>query len=256
MDETFEERADCFASTFERLTTPTSAFGFRITAMPKDGSLDIDAVMDRASHLVEGLEQQDITITRHDDENPSARVAGLEDTHRVPQHGWQPRLGFARSESSSDSNLPYYAYLELHCTGLVEFGWVCTLEDDYLDGQTRAHDLYTDDIIVELANVMGWVDALRERAQVGWTPYEVEVAVNIAARKQLRVLHGGESSYGASQLFRSQLSGTLSEPVVRLPRCSFTDLTGDTLSAVERDLCHAASIGSCRGSLQLETAAT
>ena len=99
LDETFEERADCFASTFERLTTPTSAFGFRITAMPKDGSLDIDAVMDRASHLVEGLEQQDITITRHDDENPSERVAGLEDTHSVPQHGWQPRLGFARSES-------------------------------------------------------------------------------------------------------------------------------------------------------------
>ena len=30
LDETFDERADRFGSTFERLTTPTKAFGFRI----------------------------------------------------------------------------------------------------------------------------------------------------------------------------------------------------------------------------------
>ena len=256
MDETFDERADRFGSTFERLTTPTKAFGFRITAMPKGDSLDIDAVMDRAPHLTEGLEKPDITITRYYDENRSAPVVGLEDIHRVPQHGWQPRLRAARSESSRDSNLLYYAYLELHCSGLVEFGWASNLEYDDLDGQGRAHDLYTDYIAVELANVMGWVDALRERAQVGWASYEVEVAVYTAASKQLRVLHGGGPSYGASQLLRHQLSGTLSEPMTRLPRCSFTELTVDTLSDAERDLCHAASIGRFYGSLQLETAAT
>ena len=80
---------------FERLTTPPRAFGFRITAMPKGDSLDIDAVMDRAPHLIEGLEKQDITITRHYDENQSARVVGLEHIHRVPQDGWQPQLRLA-----------------------------------------------------------------------------------------------------------------------------------------------------------------
>ena len=76
MDETLDEHADRFGSTFERLTTPTRAFGFRITAMPKDGSLDIDAVMDRAPHLIKGLEKQDITITRYYDDNRSARLVG------------------------------------------------------------------------------------------------------------------------------------------------------------------------------------
>lgn len=224
LDETFDERADRFGRTFERLTTPTSAFGFRITAMPKGSSLDIDAVMERAPHLIEGLEKQDITITRHYDDR-SARVVGLEDIHR------------------------------LHCNGLVEFGWASNLEYDDLDGQARAYDLYTDYVTIELANVMGWVDALRELAQVGWAPYEVDVAVFTAASTQLRVLHGGGPSYGASQLLRHQLSGTLSEPMTRLPRCSFTELTADTLSAVERDLCHAANIGNFSGSLQLETVA-
>ena len=256
MDETLDERADRFGSTFERLTTPTKAFGFRITAMPNDGSLDIDAVMDRAPHLIEGLEKQDITITRHYDENRSARVVGLEDIHRVPQHGWQPQLRAARSESSRDSNLLYYAYLELHCTGLVEFGWASNLEYEDLDGQARAYDLYTDYITVELTNVMGWVDALRERAQVGWAPYEVEVAVHIAGKTQLGVLHGGAPSYSTSALLRQHFLGTLSEPVTLLPRCSFTDLTVDPVSRVERDLCHAAGIGNFSGSLQLETAAT
>lgn len=255
MDEIFDKRVDSFASTFERLTTPTSAFGFRITAMPKGGSLDIDTVMNRAPHLIEDLEKQDITITRYDDENRSAGVAGLEHVHRVSQrHGWQPRLSLARSESSRDSNLPYYAYLELHLTGLVEFGWVCTLEDDHLEGQPRARELYTDDIIVELANVMNWVDALRELAQVGWVPYEVEVAVHIAGRMQLRVLHGGASSY-PSELSKQHFSGTLSEPVTSLPRCSFTDVTVDPLSRVEHDLCLATGIDSS-GSLKLEVGAT
>ena len=256
MDEPFDERADHFVSTFERLSTPTSAFGFRITAMPKDGSLDIDAVMHRAPHLIEALEKQDITITRCSNENRSATVVGLEAIHRVPQHGWQPGLRFARSESSGGSNLPYYAYLELHCSGLVEFGWASNLEYDDLHGQGRPHDLYTDEIIAELANVMGWVDALRERAQVGWAPYEVEVAVHVAARTQLRVVFGGRPSHPVSELLKQHFSGTLSESVTRLPRCSFTDLTVDPLSCVERDLCHAASIGNFSGSLKLEADAT
>ena len=67
---------------------------------------------------------------------------------------------FGRDLSSRGSNLPNYAYLELHCSGLVEFGWASNLEYDDLDGQARLHDLYTDDVIVELADVMA-----------GWTPY-------------------------------------------------------------------------------------
>lgn len=253
MDETFDKRADRFGSTFERLTTPTKAFGFRITAMPKDRSLDIDAVMERAPHLIKGLEKQAITIARYHDENRAARVVGLEDIHRVPQRGWQCQLRGARSESSEDSNLPYYAYLELRCTGLVEFGWASILEDYDLEDRVRTHDLYTDYLTVELANVMGWAEALRELAQVGWAPYEVEAAVHIAAKAQLRVFHGRAPKYPTSELQKQHFAGFLSEPVTHLPRCSFRDLTVDPLSRVERDLCHVAGIGSFSGSLQIET---
>ena len=65
-----------------------------------------------------------VTVTRQLPDREPTVVDGLRDLHHVGHTQWNPQLRAARSRPQHDlPEFTYQGYLELHCDGLVEFGW-------------------------------------------------------------------------------------------------------------------------------------
>ena len=230
LDKRLNERAASFEHEFDRLTLPNSAYGIRITAMPVGGDIRLPKVCGPNLKLVEGLNTPRVAVTRQrpKEERP---VTGLHRLQGVGHWGWNPRLRAARSHPISDLPKSNDAYLELHCDGLVEFGWLEVIEGENYDA------LCSEYAVRELANVICWADTVRRYADAGRAEYVVEVAVQVTGDK-VAVLPGPMLSGG---LGHSYFTGQLSRGVTTMPRYSLDDVSdaGALLSVFEHDLCNA-----------------
>ena len=166
-------------------------------------------------------------------------VSGLEavpGVDLVGRYNWKPRLRAVRSERqyNDDGLLPTYnTYLELHCDGLVEFGWLTVLLD-------QDKTLYSDYALRALATVVCWADALRRFAGVAGVEYAVQIAVSVAGERVF-VLPGSHGLSGAALTIRHQFAGHLSNGVHLMPEYSFNEASDalDLLATLEHDLCNA-----------------
>ena len=234
LDKRLNERAARFEHEFDRLTPPNNAYGIRITAMPVGDDIRLPKLCGPYLKLVEGLNTPRVTVTRQWPEQEPKLVTGLGNLHRVGHLGWNPQLRAARSRPESDRRkITYDAYLELHCDGLVEFGWLAVIEG----GSYEA--LCSDYAVRELANVICWADTVRRYADVGRAEYAVEVAVHVTG-EEILVLPGSMPSGGLSHR-TSHFAGQLSRGVTTMPRYSLGDVSdaGALLSVFEHDLCNA-----------------
>ena len=234
LDKRLNERAARFEREFDRLTIPDNAYGIRITAMPVNGDIRLPKVCGPSLTLVEGLNSPRVTVTRQRPEQEPTLVPGLSNRHRVGHLGWNPQLRAARSRPISDPRTRTDdAYLELHCDGLVEFGWLEVIEG----GKYEA--LCSDYAVRELANVICWADTVRCYADVGRAEYVLAVAVHVTADEVL-VWPGSMPSEGLSHR-SSHFTGQLSRGVTPMPRYSLDDVSdaGALLSVFEHDLCNA-----------------
>ena len=175
-----------------------------------------------------------VTVTRQLPDQEPTVVDGLGNLHHVGDTGWNPQLRAARSRPQYD--LPDFTdqgYLELHCDGLVEFGWSSVILDE-------KEPLYSDYAIRELANVICWADTIRRYADVGRAEYAVQVAVHVTGDRVF-VLPGSSGSRGADLVIGGHLAGELARGVTTLPRYSVDDVSdaGALLSMLEHDLCNA-----------------
>ena len=232
LDKRLNERAASFEHEFDRLTFPNSAYGIRITAMPVGGDIRLPKVCGPHLKLVEGLNAPRVAVTRQRPEQKPRPVTGAPHLRGVGQLGWNPRLRAARSRPTSDlPKFTYDAYLELHCDGLVEFGWLEVIEGGNYDA------LCSDYAVRELASVIGWADAVRRYADAGRAEYVVEVAVQVTGDEVL-VLPGSMPSGG---LRHGHFTGQLSRGVTTMPRYPLDDVSdaGELLSVFEHDLCNA-----------------
>ena len=231
LDKKLKEREARFEHEFDRLTLPNDAYGMRITAMPVGDDLGLPTLCRPYFKLVEGLNTPRVTVTRHLQAQEPTVVQGLEHLHLVGQLGWNPQLRAARSRPLSDpQEFPYDGYLELHCDGLVEFGWLEVIKD--------VQPLCSDYAVRELANVICWADTLRRYADVGRAEYAVQVAVHVTGDKVLvlpRSMGNGRPS------LMKRFVGQLSRGVTAMPRYSLDDVSdaGALLSMLEHDLCNA-----------------
>ena len=234
LDKRLNERAATFVHEFERLTCPKEAYGIRITAMPVGGDIRLPKVCGPHLQLVEGLSTPKVTVTRQRPEQEPKPVTEPPHLRGFGRLGWNPRLRAARTRPISDlPELTHDAYLELHCDGLVEFGWLEVIEGGNYDA------LCSDYAVRELANVICWADTVRRYAGVGRAEYVVEVAVHVTG-DNVAILPGSMPSGGLSH--RSSLfAGQLSRGVTPLPRYSLDDVSdaGGLLSVFEHDLCNA-----------------
>ena len=234
LDKKLRERAAKFENEFERLTSPDDAYGIRITAVPVGDDISLPTICRPYFKLVEGLNTPSVRVTRRLPDQEPTVVEGLGNRHRVGHTGWNPQLRAARSRPRHDlPDFRYHGYLELHCDGLVEFGWLAVIED------VNKEPLYSDYAVRELANVICWADTLRRYADVGRVEYAVQVAIHVTGEKVF-VLPGSNSGW-ASAVRRGHLAGELSRGVTEMPRYALDDLSdaGALLSMLEHDLCNA-----------------
>ena len=233
LDKKLRERAAKFEHEFERLTSPDNAYGIRITAVPVGDDIRLPTICGPHSRLVEGLNTPSVTVTRQLPDQEPTVVVGLRNFQSIGHSGWTPQLRSARSRPQYDiPEFKWQSYLELHCDGLVEFGWLAVIED------SNERMLYSDYAVRELANVICWADTLRRYADVGRAEYAVQAAVHVTGEKVF-VLPG--SNKGASAVRRGHLAATLSRGVTAMPRYALDDVSdaGALLSMLEHDLCNA-----------------
>ena len=236
LDKKLQERAARFEHEFTRLTSPDDAYGIRITALPVGDDIRLSTICRPYFKLVEGLNTPKVTVTRQIPDRKPTAVDGVRDLHHVGHTLWNPQLRAARSRPQHDElpDFSYHGYLELHCDGLVEFGWLSVIED------SSRELLYSDYAVRELANVICWADTLRCYADVGSAEYAVEVAIYVKGEKVF-VLPGSDSGWGASAVRRGHFAGELSRGVTPMPRYPLDDVTDAPalLSRFEHDLCNA-----------------
>ena len=245
LDKKLRERSARFEHEFERLTSPDDAYGIRITAVPVGDDIRLPKICRPYFKLVEGLNTPSVTVTRQWPDHEPTVINGLRDFHSVGHSGWNPQLRAARSRPSYDlPDFMYLGYLELHCDGLVEFGWLSVIEE------LNNEPLYSDYAVRELANVICWADTLRRYADAGRAEYAVEVAVHVTGKK-VRVWPGSHERWGTSAVRRANLPGTLSRGVAPMPRYPLDDVSdaGALLSILEHDLCNAAGMAFADDSL-------
>ena len=236
LDKKLQKRAARFEHEFGRLTSPDSAYGIRITAVPVGDDIRLSTICRPYFKLVEGLNTPKVTVTRQLPDRKPTAVDGVRDLHRVGHTQWNPQLRAARSRPQHDDlpDFTYHGYLELHCDGLVEFGWLSVIED------SNKELLYSDYAVRELANVICWAETLRRYADAGSAEYAVDVAIHVKGEKVF-VLPGSHSGWGASAVRRGHFAGELSRGVTPMPRYALDDVADAPalLSRFEHDLCNA-----------------
>ena len=235
LDKKLRKRAARFEHEFERLTSPDDAYGLRITALPVGDDIRLPTICRPYFKLVEGLNTPSVAVTRQLPDQEPTVVDGLGHFHHVGRTGWNPQLRAARSRLQYDlEDFTYHGYLELHCDGLVEFGWLSVMQG--IDNDI----LYSDYAVQELANVICWADTLRRYADIGRAEYAVQVAVHVTGEKVF-VLPGPRERWGERLILRSQSAGKISRGETMLPRYSLDNVRDASalLSRLEHDLCNA-----------------
>ncbi|MDE2981415.1 MAG: ATP-binding protein [Gemmatimonadota bacterium] len=236
LDKRLRDRAARFEQEFERLTSPDDAYGIRITAFPVGDDIRLPTICRPYFKLVEGLSTPSVTVARQLPDQEPTVVEGLVNLHCIGQYGWSPQLRAVRSRPGHDlPDSDYEGYLEIHCDGLVEFGWLCMI------GELTQRPLYSDYVLREFANVICWADTLRRYADSGRLEYAVQAAIHVTGNEIL-VVPGSNADWGSSAAERSyRLAGRLPRGVTPMPRYALDDVSdaGAMLSTLEHDLCNA-----------------
>ena len=204
------KRGALFEKEFNVLQQSENAYGFRISAVPVGNDVRVDRVFSGPAGLVDGLAPPGIEINLDLGNGKKTEIVGLRDIHRVSRTGWTPRLRAVRSAREyPDIPAVYFGYLEIHCDGLVEFGWLC---------QAGLQEfLASYEAIREMASVICWADTLRQFSRNETAEYAVQFAMHVTGGAvQMRAGPGNQSNRNPA--------GILARGVTPLPIYIFSAL--------------------------------
>ena len=172
LEKRLSDRSERFKKEFDRLDTPQSAYGIRLTAAPVVDEVVIDEIFrPDTTLLVEGLEM------------PKTKVLGeksdLAPPPNFPAWAFGPLLRSARAETIeaqddlTDQYLPplWFNYSELHSDGLLELGFLSVTDEE----NDRIYSFYPDFLMVMFANLAVWADRIRQKARAPSVEYALEV---------------------------------------------------------------------------------
>ena len=202
-------------------------------------------MLDSSPRLVAGLKKPHVQLTReYTFDRPATSLAPLIANVDFTAN-WRPLLRAARAGDPigrSDKRF-LFKYLEIHCDGVVEYGFVrdCNPETE------RSSPLYGDRVIAQVAVVAGWIDSLREFAGATCAEYAIEVAISVRDQPLLvRPRGAGSGGSHYEQFSAGKLpSGTQLFLGRRYPftiQGESEALSSVLLSRVEMDLYHAAGL--------------
>lgn len=228
LEKRFSERSKRFPQEFACLETPENAYGVRMTAAPVGDDIRFERVF-RGGRIVEELNEpwRKILYGRGDNKH------SLDDHDIAPIH-WRPRLRAARAELAPDplgSNRIDNSYMEIHCDGLIELGFV----------STRRESPFPSDIIIALfANLIVWADNTRNKASSPAAEYALEADIR-AKESPVSVLSFNSRTYTiAAPLPFSELGILQPYSPILLPRYSLgdPDEIPQLLTLFYRDFCN------------------
>lgn len=178
-------RSERFEQEFHRLLKPDHAFGIRATAVPVDELIHFDRIISH-NQVLQGFEEPWREVIHHY-ENGSQRGSQARD---LEPNYWRPMLRSARAEFRNEvEGFKDYenSYRELHCSGLVELGFVSGPEEF-----RGSHELIIgfDVPIVLFANLIAQAHRLRVQAGFPLEEYALEVEIYVRDRKAI-VPRGG-----------------------------------------------------------------
>ena len=242
LDKKLQERETRFEHEFERLSAPERAYGIRITAVPVGDDLRLQRIYQKQNRLVKEIVSPTLAVMRQMPDKDLARVDRTSDLPgRIRDLGWIPQLRAARTRWQYDHlpriNINEYDYIELHCDGLVEFGFVSVITN------VQKRPMFSDPAVWALANVIYWADALRRGAGIGQVEYAVQIAVHVKCEKVLVVMRSPQNAPDSHRL--KYVAGKLERGLTTMPKYSLSEISeaGAILSIFERDLCNAGGKG-------------
>ena len=161
-DRRLAERSERFRREFEMLATPGDAFGLRFTALPVGDEVRFDRVY-RQQQIIDHLCSRWRTVTQV---RCGRRLRRL---YEFPPSNWRPILRGARADirPSGKEHLEI-GYQELHCDGLLEWGFAACSQVSLLD---------PDLLLVLFANTLAWANHIRSQSTSPMAEYGIEVEI-------------------------------------------------------------------------------
>lgn len=255
LEKRLSERSERFQQEFDRLKTPTDAFGIRLTAMPIGEEIRLDRLFGN-SGLAKEFQKPRISVLRGIEYGDAIELEGLKRIHKLSPSNWQPRLRAARSEAANRyaDSLFRNSYHELHCDGLIELGFVSvrsfSTSDPVLGEIAQSCDLRNDLPIVMFADLAIWADHVRKQAFTPAAEYGLEV--------EMRIFGGIVQVTRNPNLLWNLATGALEPDSIKFPRYSLDDPDSihTLLALFERDFwnCMAKDITTGQGTLEIQKA--
>lgn len=224
IDKRLAERAKGFEKETEHLYHSPTSCGIRLTAVPIGDEVSFDYVFRSRTILPElDVKWQKVILSK---ENREDRTLDVHHTN-VPNF-WRPLLRAARADSDSyfiNRRSPsvvepdHNCYKEVHCDGLVEYGYS-------VSSFPPPDELFFDpDIfVILLANLIVQADRIRQEAGAPTIEYGIEI--QFLAMTQVVIGRPGRRSVG--------VIGPISVPFPRYSMRGF-DTASDLLTFAKRD---------------------
>lgn len=173
LEKQLSERSSLFQQEFKCLTTPEDAVGIRMTATPIGDDIRFERVF-RQHSIIKELNEPWRTVLYQPGSGSKRAVEDDISYRTIFPAFWQPRLRAARAESDpslnpSGTDLLRNSYREIHCDGLVEWGYV----------EIRTHPLSLNFPILMFANLAIWADRVRHQAGIPTAEYALEVEIYV-----------------------------------------------------------------------------
>ena len=175
LDTLLNERSERFEEEFRGINNwNQDAIGIRATAVPLGDEIWFDP-----SHeaLRDELAWHSVIASSGDDR---CKLVG----QKIPSTNWRPILRGARMEEYyhrfSDNSLIKKVYREIHCNGLVELGLTSFRSEDlFFRPYEKGGILHAEWLITMFANLLAWIDRLRNHAGTPVAEYALELETRI-----------------------------------------------------------------------------
>lgn len=222
LEKRLAERSVRFEQEFKHLKEPSNVFGIRMTAMPVVDVIRIQRIFS-GHNLVQGFYETWYPVIK----------SGGKQVHKlgVLDNDWRPILRGARSGTDAADVIPMgrSIYRELHCDGLVEFGYVSDKSKKF--GSDGPFFPFRVDWFVDMfANLIIQLDRIRCQSGSPSVEYVVELEIIINGRY---AVEKSENSFPSRQ-------GRLLLPPkrIRFPRYFLQDSERfpSVISQLERDI--------------------
>ena len=174
LEKKFSDRSERFNQEFQSLVCRSNAFGIRTTAIPVGDDVRFEHVYHHSRIAEDLIEKWDDVVIRNDRGDHV-----IHDDIIIPSSHFRPILRAARSEGNidqyNDIKLIHNNYREIHCDGLVEYGFVSCL----LDQSGNALLASPDWPVIFFANLVAQANHLRRKAGTPMAEYAIDVEIYI-----------------------------------------------------------------------------